>query len=213
MKKISFYLFVLSILCTARSASAYMILSFESAERSWVGQGESHTVSPEDGYVFSARQYSWDNSLHFSIASFNSPFGPDWNPSSGDEYFYWSLDLAAPFDQMLGMGRYENAARYPFQDDNQPGLTFSGNHRGNNQNAGYFEVLDIVFDSVGVLETIAVDFTQYGETNPEWWIHGKLRYNSDIPLSAESVSEPPALHLFSLAVLVVILRRKFNGRV
>jgi hypothetical protein len=208
MKKLCLCLFALSVLFTARSAFAGMILSFDSAEQSWVGQGESHTVSPEDGYLFSVEQHSWDKSLSFLIASLNSPFGPDWNPSSGQQYYYWSLDLIAPFDQVLAVGFYDNAARYPFQNDNQPGLTFSGNHRGNNQNSGFFEVRDIAFNSWGGLKSIAVDFTQYDETHTEWWIRGQLRYNSDLPLGAASVPEPSALQLFALAVFALILKKK-----
>ena len=193
-----------SILLFANPAFASMILSFESSESSWVGQGESHTVSPDDGYLFTGSQSSYDNSLHFMVASLNSPFGPDWDPLSGERYNYWTLELAAPFDQVLGVGLYENAARWPFQNDDQPGLTFSGNHRGNNRNSGFFEVLEISFDDLGNIGSFAVNFTQYGETNPDWWINGKLRFNSDIPLSVSSVPEPSVIYLLALGVAVLL---------
>jgi len=44
-------------------------------------------------------------------------------------------------------------------------LTFSGNHRANNRNLGFFEVLEAAYDPFGALESFAVDFTQYGEQN------------------------------------------------
>lgn len=174
------------------SFAAAMIFSFESSEQSWIGQGESVTVTPDDGYIFSSRQFG--NALSFGIASLNSPFGPDWDPSSGEPYNYWDLELAAPFGQVLEVGLYDNAARYPFQDAAQPGLTFSGNHRGNNQLSGFFEILEISFNGIGEIDSLAVDFTQYDENNPDWWNKGQLRFNSDVPLSP--VPLPASIWLF-----------------
>jgi hypothetical protein len=81
---------------------------------------------------------------------------------------------------MLTVGLYEGATRWPFQNDEDPGLSFSGNHRGNNRNLGFFNILEAVYLPSGGIESLAVDFTQYGEQNPDWWINGKLRYNSDV---------------------------------
>jgi len=185
----------------ANTSYAAMILSFESSAQSWVGQGESYTVSPDDGYIFSGGELRFDNSLSLLIAGLNSPFGPEWDPSSGDPYNYWTLNLAAPFDQVFSTGLYDNAARYPFQDDAQAGLTFSGNHRGNNRNSGLFEILDISFNDIGNIDSLAVDFTQYGETNIDWWINGKLRFNSDVPLSLIAVPEPSSIALIGLGLV------------
>ena len=201
MRKFIVSISMFILMCLAQSSFAAMILSFESSEQSWVGQGESYAVSPSDGYIFSGGESRFDNSLSFRIASLNSPFGPDWDPASGDPYNYWTLDLAAPFDQLLDVGLYDNAARYPFQDDAQPGLTFSGNHRGNNQNSGFFEILEISFDGIGDISSLAVDFTQYGETNPDWWINGQLRFNSDIPL--KPVPLPASIWLFGTGLLLL----------
>jgi len=202
MKKFTQFIFLFVLVLLTKTPFADMILSFESSEQSWVGQGESFTVTPDDGYIFSGGGARFDNSLSFRIASLNSPFGPDWNPGSGDPYNYWRLDLAAPFDQLLSVGLYNDTARYPFQDDAQSGLTFSGNHRGNNRNSGFFEVLEISFDGIGNIGTLAVDFTQYGETNPDWWINGQLRYNSDAPLAA--VPLPASMWLFFIGLLFLI---------
>ena len=48
----------------------------------------------------------------------------------------------APFNEVLSPGVYSDTARFPFQDADQPGLTLSGNHRGNNRNGGFFEVFE-----------------------------------------------------------------------
>jgi len=206
MRKFSQLVSTLVLAFVANTSFATMILSFESSDQSWVGQGESYTVSPSDGFIFSGGELRFDNSLSFRVASLNSPFGPDWNPSSGDPYNYWTLDLAAPFDQVLSAGLYNNAARYPFQDDAQPGLTFSGNHRGNNRNSGFFEILEISFDDIGDVDSLAVNFTQFGETNPDRWINGHLRFNSDISLY--SVPEPASIALFGLGLVGLIFSKK-----
>lgn len=207
MKNIASMFLLLCIALLPAPSFAGMILSFESSKSSWVGQGESHTVSPNDGYIFSGGQARFDNSLTFRVASLNSPFGPEWDPLSGERYNYWSLDLAAPFDQVLGLGLYENTARYPFQANDQPGLTFSGNHRGNNRNSGFFEILEISFDNLGNVGSLAVDFTQYGETNMDWWINGKFRFNSDIPISGATVPEPSVIYLFAIGMIAFLWKR------
>lgn len=201
MKKVIQLAAVIAFSVASTASLASMILSFDSSELSWVGQGESHTVTPGDGYIFSGGEHRFDNSLRFAVASLNSPFGPDWDPRSGERYNYWHLSLAAPFDQVLGLGYYDNTARYPFQNDDQPGLTFSGNHRANNRNSGHFEILEIVFDGIGNVTSLAVDFTQYGETNPDWWINGKLRFNSNVPISL-----PGTVLLLSLGMLASVGR-------
>lgn len=192
----------MGLLLLPSSALAAMILDFEASPQSWVGRGQSFTVTPDDDYLFSS-SVGFGNSLHFLVASLNSPFGPDWNPGSGEEYHYWNLDLSAPFGQPLTLGRYENTARWPFQAVNQPGLTFSGDHRGDNRDSGFFDVLEIAFSPSGNIERFAVNFTQYGEENLDWWLNGQLRYNSSIPLTS-SVPEPSTLSLMLLGSLLAL---------
>jgi len=189
-------LFALSI-----PAHAAFILSFDSSPNSWVGQGESRFITPDDGYTFNARS-NFDNGLSFNISR-GAPFGDplrDW----------WTLDLAAPFENLLTVGLYENATRWPFQAVDAAGLTFSGNHRGNNRNLGFFEVLEATYDPFGVIESFAVDFTQYDEQNLNKWIVGKLRFNSQIPVN---VPEPGTMllllvGLFGLTIASIRARRK-----
>jgi len=193
------------VLC-ANSAFALTMFSFDSSQNSWVGQGESVYVMPEDGYLFKL----WSSTLnHVSICIFslNSPFGPEWAPSSGEDYNYWFLDLAAPFNDPLEVGFYDDTARYPFQDDDQPGLTLSGNHRGNNRNGGFFEISEIAFDENNVLTNLSVDFTQYGEEQESRWITGSLRYNSN---ETAPVPEPTTLALLGLGIVGIISQRKIK---
>ncbi len=208
MKIVSQLLLAVALISLTNSSLAGMILSFDSSDQSWVGQGESHTVSTNDGYTFSGGEKQRGNALSFRIASLNSPFGPDWDPRSGERYNYWTLSLAAPFSDILSVGHYNNTARYPFQSHDQPGLTFSGNHRGNNRNSGFFEILDISFDDLGNVDSLAVDFTQHGETNPNWWITGQFRFNSDIALSSASVPEPASILLIFIGFSALLFQKK-----
>lgn len=197
------------VLAFTSFAHASYILSFESAPGSWVGGGKSFTVTPDDGYTFSSNNtVYWDKSLHLLIAGHNSAYGSGSDPTSNDAYHYWTLELSDPYDAALSVGLYENAARWPFQGVGQPGLTFSGDHRGNNLNSGFFNILDIGFNDLGLLTRLAVDFTQYGETNPDWWLTGSLRFNSDVPLPV-SVTEPASLILAMMGMLGLITSRKF----
>lgn len=203
---------IISLFLAIYSSTTYatMILSFDSSDQSWVGQGQSFTVTPDDGYIFDG-SVGYNNHLYFRIFSLNSPFGPDFVPNSG-EYHWWILSLAAPYGQVLEVGHYDDTARFPFQDPSQPGLTFSGDHRGNNRNGGFFDIFEISLDPFNNIESLAVDFTQYGEQNEDWWINGKLRFNSDISLDYAPVPEPSTFILLALGfcIFVITKRNKSN---
>jgi len=176
------------------SADAALVLYFESSPESWVGHGLTVLTTPEDGYSFVAVR-NYDNGVTFRVENYL-------NPPPYDQH--WRLELAAPFNATLVSGFYDNAARFPFQDIDQPGLSFTGNHRGNNRNSGHFTVLEAVYGPGGGVVRFAVDFTQYDEENPRWWINGQVRYNSDVPY----VPEPATLALFGLSALGIRKRRK-----
>lgn len=206
MKSKLFAIIALVVLLCGTSAQAATILSFQSSPESWVGQGQSFTVTPDDGYLFTYNISIYDNSLVFMIASLNSPFGPDWEPLSGDEYHWWRLYLSAPYDQPLEVGLYNDAVHYALQDGDEPGLEFHGDHRGYDTLYGFFEILEIAFGLDGSIERFAVDFTQYGDEKPEDWITGQFRYNSDIPIS--NVPVPAGIWLLGSGCAALIGLRK-----
>jgi hypothetical protein len=111
--------------------------------------------------------------LSFSIAE-------PWTPEGLSRY--WNLELAAPKDASLSVGSYANATRWPFQETTAPGLTFSGNYRGNNRLTGSFNILESNVADDGTF-SFAVDFLQYDEESTNAWIKGAIRYNSEVPVN------------------------------
>jgi hypothetical protein len=133
----------------------------------------------------------------------------------------WSFDFHAPLydpatnslsGQPLKPGLYDMATRYPFNSPTKPGINISGAGRGNNQESGWFQILDISFTTSGDLERLAVNFKQFDENLTESgpWLFGALRINSTIP-----VPEPESylMLLAGLGVVALFVRRRANAGV
>ena len=76
---------------------------------------------------------------------------------------WWDGNFAAPPGQQLTQGTtYENAHRYPF-NDNSPGLDVGGYGRGCNESTSRFTVDQLAFDPDGTLRTFQVTFEQHCE--------------------------------------------------
>ncbi len=147
--------------------------SYISSPYSWVGLGEAVTVREEDGFAFTASPSSIG--LSFAINDFDSNPDP-WSAR------WWTLDLYAAADQPLSIGSYTGAVRFPFNEPGTPGLSFTGNGRGNNTLTGSFQVLDATVADDGTLLSFAADFVQYDEGWQNWWNKGSIRFNSDLPI-------------------------------
>jgi hypothetical protein len=130
----------------------------------------------------------------------------------------WNFQFAAPSyvastntnsGQLLTDGLYTHAQRFPFNSPTRPGLTISGNGRGENQDSGWFDVLNIAYNPDGTLASLAVDFAQYGGTSgtgPE--LYGSLRFNSDIPVDPVPLPDSAWLLLSgALSAMLLINRR------
>lgn len=130
----------------------------------------------------------------------------------------WSFNFAAPTynpvtntntGNDLAVGFYNNATRYPFNSPTRPGLNFSGNGRGNNKLGGWFNVLDVSYDSNSEVLTFAVDFRQFDEsedmTGPS--TYGSLRINSSIPINQAPIPSSALLLVTGTMFLCKIKRR------
>lgn len=135
---------------------------------------------------------------------------------------FWNFDFYAPQyvpetntldGQPLKVGFYDMATRYPFNSPTRPGIDISGAGRGNNEESGWFQVLDVAFKPSGELERLAVNFKQFGEnlnlSGPA--LYGELRFNSSIPIGTV-VPEPESVVMMiaGLGLLVAVARRKIG---
>jgi len=137
----------------------------------------------------------------------------------------WTFEFAAPSynrktntndGQLLQVGLYKNAERFPFNSPTKPGIDISGNGRGNNTESGWFEVLQISYDTSGNLDQFAVDFKQFDEGNTTVGLYGSLRFNSDIPIDTSftpsAVPEPDTIFMMIVAGTAFAARRRLVGR-
>ena len=125
--------------------------AFDSTPGSWVGQGlRNYFISPVKGWTFSAS--GGNRVLQIGMGEITPP-----GTYSGGN---WNLELAAPDGRTLIPGLFENAVRFRFQNSDQPGLTLSGNGRGNSSNSGFFRILDAKYAADGTPEFFDVTITQ-----------------------------------------------------
>lgn len=159
--------------CSTSSAYSATMTEFnivDSSPTSWVARGfQDYTVSPELGWTFTPSR-NYDNGVSFNIT------GPELPDTNVDR---WRLDFAAPFEEELTPGVYNNFQRFPFQDSDLPGMGFGSTGRGNNRASGSFEVLEVSYDDFGDVLSFAADFTHYGEENTDDFAMGEIRFNSE----------------------------------
>ncbi len=153
---------------------------FDSQPGDYIGQGQRHIwIASDTLFRLGA---STPRLLQFFVTT------PD-----GDQ---WNLSFAVPAGDILHVGNFEGATRYPFQAASVPGMDISGHGRGCNQLTGRFRIHQIDYDSAGTLKAFAADFEQHceGFMPP---LYGAIRYNSDraslTPFSsAGSAMRPPS---------------------
>jgi hypothetical protein len=208
-------LILLFVLFSAQAVEAELItaLFYKGSPEGWVGAGETVLVTPADGFEFFVEPW-YAGVINVWVSDFQT--NPDfWSAR------WWSLQLASPYQQVLGVGRYERARRWPFQENFQPGLNFDGNGRGNNVLVGCFEIFELDLAPDGSVAALAVDFIQYDEGIKTWWTIGGVRYQSQIPIPPEPQGppadcffpEPSTGNLAVLASLICLpLQRRFRLR-
>ncbi|MFM8221613.1 MAG: hypothetical protein ACKOJF_22095, partial [Planctomycetaceae bacterium] len=112
-------------LMPVRPAQAEPITAFyyTSSSESWVGQGDTVLVTPADGFGF----YCWRQS-----ASGFSYWVDDMATNPIQCARWWTFEIEVPAGQVMQVGQYLGATRYPFQQPQEPGLDVYGNGRGSN---------------------------------------------------------------------------------
>lgn len=159
----------------------------------YIGQGRDWQYTPANARISMRGTRSY---VGFAVSGANG----DW----------WYADFAPPSGDILTVGRYANATRYPFNGSGA-GLDVSGNGRGCNTLTGEFTVTWATFDASGEARSFAADFVQHcegqtpalrgtfefraGDDTPlAWWMGGGGTPPPDTPPLAQqttgTTSEP-----------------------
>jgi hypothetical protein len=192
-----FRLLVPMLLSSCAFAGPGTELELWGSSSSYVVGNQTLSLLPTDGYSFTPTI-----GTHF----FGDP-APDYidiavNAFPDTDLHWFYLDLAVPQGQTLQPGFYPSATRYPFEASSVPGLSLYGDGRGDNQSTGYFDILEISYSGT-LLESLAVDFVQYDELNPDAISSGSLRYNSTIPVASVPEVSSFFLCLSGFALILV----------
>jgi hypothetical protein len=165
---VAWILFLLMAPLSAISEAGQYLLYFKSDTGDYIGQGQEVSLTDAD-VTFSATS-NYKGGVSLQMTNFDS------TPA-----VWWYADFSAPSNAPLAVGTYEQATRYPFNLDNEPGLSFSGDGRGCNTLTGRFEVREITYGTGGAISSFAVDFEQHcSGVGPA--LYGSIRFNSDVPV-------------------------------
>lgn len=166
---------------------------FTSTPGSWVGHGHlNYQVTPANNWSFTAEETGDRKVVRLAARNL------DPNAASGNRD--WELYLGSPDASPLAPGTYTGATRYPFNDPGEPGLSLTGNSRGNSQNTGYFTILQAEFGPGATVTRFSVNFRQYDEGNPNNWVDGQFRFNALVP-------EPGSMAIVLLSLTSLRYRR------
>lgn len=151
-------------------------LTLNSDPGDFIGQGQFTFLTPADG-SFSAQQ-NFDQGA--SVSFFGQPG------------VFWFLDFAAPNNQLLTVGTYTGAVRFPFQSPSQPGLDVAGDGRGCNTLTGSFQVLEVSYGAGSSIDSFDAVFIQNCEGGPAA-LHGEIRFNAHPAVTVIAPSKFTAL--------------------
>ena len=157
---ISLFIWAVSLLATTAHAQVTS-LSMTGDPGDFILGGQTKFLTPADGTFFV-------NGTSGSGVVTMTFFG-------GTEF--WSTDFAAVSGQPLTVGTYLNAARYPFEDPSQPGLSIFGDGRGCNTLSGSFSVLEISYGADGNIASFDATFEQHCEEATAA-LRGEFRFNA-----------------------------------
>jgi hypothetical protein len=138
----------LSAAAFAAQAQTYSgTISWQSDPGDYLGMGGSGTYS--EGVKAIGNTYN--AAVAISYFGTSASGSPEW----------FTINLAAPYNQPLQVGRYDGATRYPFNAPGTPGLDVGTTGRGCNTGSGSFVIDQVKYGPRGYVETIVGSF-EYG---------------------------------------------------
>lgn len=161
------YLAPLLFVAASTCATAGSQLTLTSDPGDYIGQGKNYVYKDAD----TTFKYSTNFAQGITISITNSNT-------------WWTLDLAAPGKAQIQPGVYEQAARFPFQPVDKPGLSLSGNGRGCNTLTGKFKVSEVSYAPDGTLTSLNATFEQHCEGNAAA-LYGAINYNLVPPMGVD----------------------------
>jgi hypothetical protein len=163
MKRIRILLIVFGFsLLGAKAHAQVTSLTLNSDPGDFVGQGQFLFFTPADGSFSAHQNFDQGASFTFNTPSFNQ---------------FWSLDFAAPNNQLLTVGTYTGATRFPFQASTVPGLDVTGDGRGCNTSTGSFQVLEASYGAGSTINSFDAIFEQHCEGAVPA-LRGEIRYDA-----------------------------------
>ena len=154
-------------------------IRIESADGDFIGQGLSYEYTTATTVFDISSNFDNGISIRINGASLNTPSIPD----------NWSLDLSNGSSQ-LTVGQFDNASRFPFNDSDENGLSFSGNGRGCNSLIGEFTIFEVEYDG-DELTKLTADFTQYCEGRMDAPLRGSIRFDASLPTEEPAPNAGP----------------------
>ena len=158
-------------------AQAETTIDLVSEPGDYIGQGQSYSYNDDNADITYSANY--DNGISVRIRNL-----PD------DPWLTWSLDFAAPGNAQIQPGQYTGAERFPFQDNANPGLSFSGQGRGCNTLSGSFDIYEVEYDGDGVVTALSASFEQHCEGGTPA-LRGDIVFNTIPPVGVSAIGMAP----------------------
>ena len=139
----------------------------------------AYIVSNSGDYIGRGRTYSYTpatTDLVFDIQGGSIGLRID-----GDES--WHADFVPPsgVNTLVKGAVYTDATRYPFQEDTEAGLDFSGEGRGCNNLFGWYAIDDVTYQA-GKVATLKMRFEQRCEGASAAPLRGQIQYDASAPI-------------------------------
>jgi len=164
MKRYAIVWLVFSLILLAVSAHAQTTsLSLSGDPGDFIVGPQSIFLTPADG-TFEVNQ-NFDNGVSLFF-------------TGNQDGEFWLLDFAAPNQQLLTVGTYTGAVRFPFQGADQAGLSLAGDGRGCNTLTGSFTVLEISYGANNTINSFDGTFEQHCEGGTAA-ARGEFRFNAN----------------------------------